>query len=87
MDYKIETIRINDENFPKKLKAIKKPPEKLYAIGNLDLLNANCITVVGSRKCSEYGVKMTEKFSRELSAKGITVVSGLALRDRYNCSY
>ena len=80
-------IKINDPQYPNSLKQIKNPPQKLYAMGNIDLLNTDCITVVGSRKCSEYGVRMTRKFTKELANAELTIVSGLALRDRYHSTY
>ena len=79
----MEIIKMDEKLYPEKLKGIKNPPEKLYALGNLELLNTNCITIVGSRKCSEYGINMAKKFAEELSSKGVTIVSGLANRNRY----
>ena len=87
MNTKIETVQIENEMYSTRLKSIENPPSRLYAIGNLKLLNTNCITVVGSRRCSDYGIKMARKFSRELAMRGITVVSGLAMRNRYNSSF
>ena len=68
MNYKIKTVSIENKMYPKQLKTIKNPPAKLYAIGNLELLNTDCITVVGSRKCSDYGIRMAQKFSKELAS-------------------
>lgn len=80
-------ININDRLFPEKLKIIPNPPKTLYLEGNLDLLNNNTISIVGSRKCTENGINLTKKFSFELSKNGITIASGLASRDRYCCPY
>ena len=87
MKSEIRIIYKEDKEFPEKLRTIKKCPEKLYAMGNLELLNTDCISVVGSRKCSEYGINMAEKFSKELAIKGITIVSGLAVRNRCSSTY
>ena len=75
-------IRIIDKycsDYPEKLKSISNSPDKLYVLGNEKLLNNRSIAIVGSRKCSEYGVKYAKKFAKEISKEGITVVSGLAL--------
>lgn len=67
-----------DENYPKRLLQIQNPPEKLYVEGNEKLLNQDAIAIVGTRNCTKYGEKCASKFARELSKKGVCIVSGLA---------
>ena len=64
--------------YPKRLLNIHNPPSKLYVEGNYELLNANSIAIVGTRKCTEYGKKYAARFAKELSQKGMCIVSGLA---------
>lgn len=71
-------INITDEIYPTKLKKIKNPPKKLYLRGNLELLQNNSIGIVGSRECTNYGFYKAYEFAKELSKKGICVISGLA---------
>jgi DNA processing protein len=78
----LEKLTLENKNYPELLRKIKKPPEQLYALGDVTLLKSNCIAVVGSRHCSEYGNKMAAKFAKSLSESGITIVSGLAIRNR-----
>jgi DNA processing protein len=69
-----------DEEYPQKLLAIKKYPERLHCIGNCKILNNMAtVAIVGSRNCTAYGRKYAEIFAKELSKSGITVISGLAL--------
>ena len=75
MDYKILT----KEEFPEKLKRIKNSPEKLYYIGNKNLLYEESFAIVGSRRISEYGIKNCENFTRELVLRNIPIVSGMAI--------
>lgn len=75
----MKIINIEDSNYPKRLKNIQKPPQTLYVEGNEKLLNNNSLAIVGSRDCSEYGIKYTEKFAKELSNCNITIISGLAI--------
>ena len=75
----IHKVTQEDASYPNLLKQIKNPPEVLYAIGNVALLNTNCIAVVGARKCSEYGEKTTKLFTKELVKNNITIVSGMAI--------
>jgi DNA processing protein len=75
----IQTKTIALSNYPKYLQEIGKPPEKLYYKGNIELIHKTCISVVGTRKYSDYGEEMTAKIIRELSVLDICIVSGLAL--------
>ena len=72
-------ININDYKYPKKLKIINNPPKALYCIGNIELLNDYGIAIVGARKCSDYGAKVTINFSEKLSEYGLTIISGMAI--------
>ena len=76
---KIEEISINSNEYPKVLKNIYDPPLKLYILGNKDILKQKGIAIVGSRNATEYGKKVAFKFARELSEKGINIISGLAV--------
>lgn len=51
----------------------------VYLLGNKDCLSMPRIAVVGTRKMSAYGARVTEQFVRELVRKGYCIVSGLAL--------
>lgn len=63
--------------FPPLLQNIYDAPVLLYVKG---ILNPREITLamVGSRQASPYGKFTTEKLARELSLRGITIVSGMA---------
>ena len=52
---KIQRIDINSSDYPRRLREIPDPPEKLYCAGDISLLNADSISVVGSRKYTLYG--------------------------------
>jgi len=71
-------ININDEIYPRKLKEIKSEPKKLFLRGNLEILQSTSIAIVGSRECTSYGFYEAYEFAKELSKKGICVISGLA---------
>lgn len=76
---KLEIITIQDKRYPESLRKIKNPPKKLYAEGNVELLNDNIISIIGSRACTENGRKLAEQFSKELVYQGITIASGMAI--------
>lgn len=59
---------------------IREYPQQLYCQGNAELLNGcKTVAIVGSRDCSEYGRKYANIFARELSKRGICVISGMAI--------
>lgn len=78
-------IRGRDALGPKQLdllKAVSKPSSsaggKIFVAGDLDLLEARCIAVIGSRKASDLGRKRAQQLGRQLAEAGVVVVSGLA---------
>ena len=76
---KVEEISINSKEYPQILKEIYDPPSKLYILGNKEILQQKGIAIVGSRNATEYGKKVAFKFAKDLSQKGINIISGLAL--------
>lgn len=72
------SIGIGDGIYPKLLKNISDPPEILYCEGNTELLNRVCVSVVGSREASPYGLNTAREIGCVLGMSGICVVSGLA---------
>jgi len=75
-------LRIHPSNklFPQALKDIPQPPRELYVEGNIEpLLPKPKLTVVGSRKVTAYGRAVTEQLVRGVVARGVVIVSGLAL--------
>ncbi len=68
-----------DERYPKKLRRIETPPAVLYSIGEFrDLNNFPCISIVGTRKMSDYGREIAEDFAYNFAKSGAYVISGLA---------
>jgi DNA processing protein len=74
----VEIISIWDERYPKYLKEIDLPPNVLFVKGNLQWPDTLCMSIVGTRRCTNYGRLNAERFSQYFSQKGIVVVSGLA---------
>lgn len=69
----------SEPEFPETLKNIEDPPYLLYYMGNLDLINKFSIAIIGSRKPTYYGIFAANKFAKELSERGIVIISGFAL--------
>lgn len=74
---KARLVRYSDESYPSRLREIPDPPPTLFVKGTLDQLDI-ALAVVGSRRASDYGRRMTRRLCEGLAALGICVVSGLA---------
>lgn len=61
------------------LSSMKKYPNSLFYIGNLDLLKREKISFVGSRSPNQYAKNITYQLSNKLSQAGICIVSGGAI--------
>lgn len=77
--HQITILPLSDERYPELLKRIYDPPVVLYLKGNYepDELQ-NSVGIVGTRKPTDYGKKMAERFAEDLSTAGIAVISGFA---------
>lgn len=75
----IHKISIEDNEYPIYLRNIPDPPKELYYIGNYELLSTLCVSIVGSRKATPYGVWVATQLSKTLAENGVTVVSGMAM--------
>ncbi|WP_066356610.1 DNA-processing protein DprA [Aliarcobacter skirrowii] len=71
---------INLVNFKiDELNLMKKYPQELYYIGNLELLKKRKISIVGTRRPNSYTKEFTHKLSSKLSQNNICIVSGAAM--------
>lgn len=67
-------------DYPASLRSLKNPPVVLYYAGTLPNFNRSlCISIVGTRKMSEYGMRAAYKIAYEVASAGAIVVSGMAL--------
>jgi DNA processing protein len=71
-------VTLEDASYPLRLAEIYDPPLLLFVRGRMLEAEQPCVAIVGTRRATPYGVRMAEKFGRELAARGITVVSGMA---------
>ena len=67
-----------DESYPGRLKQIFDPPPVLWVRGDAQLLARYSIAVVGTRHPTPYGAGMAEVLSRDLSLRGLIILSGMA---------
>jgi DNA processing protein len=67
-----------DPEYPQTLLQIYDAPVLLYVRGDQQILNLPALSIVGTRKPTLYGTQMAERLGRELAARGIVIVSGMA---------
>lgn len=70
-------ISILDEDYPARLRGIHQAPPFIFTLGTV-LADDPAVSVVGSRQASGQGLAMAAKVARELTARKMTVISGLA---------
>ncbi len=76
--YNAGLVTIDDPLYPPLLREIYDPPPCLFYRGDIRSAHAPCISVVGTRRATEYGRKAAALLCSELASRGFTVVSGLA---------
>jgi len=77
LDAEVRYITMLDAEYPKRLLSYDDAPVALYCKGDVSLLQAECLGVVGTRYPTKYGIRATQDFVSELS-KHFVIVSGMA---------
>lgn len=76
----ITCLGYHDEEYPYRLRECDDAPILLFYRGNTTLNAPRVISIVGTRKCTNYGRDLCEQFIRDLSSQypDILIISGLA---------
>ena len=74
----VRIVARSDPDFPPRLLRIDPSPTLLFVRGTLEEGDIDSVAVVGTRRCDSYGLRMTREIVTELSAHGLSIVSGLA---------
>ena len=76
--HKIETLFFKDDNYPRRLRECPDAPIILYYKGTADLNHARIVSIVGTRRATEYGKMLCRQLAETLRSYNVLVVSGLA---------
>ncbi len=78
---KVKKLTPHNTAYPLPLRTIASPPGELFYLGATpdSWLSRPRVAIVGSRQVSPYGRQVTLRLARELSERGIVIISGLAL--------
>ncbi|MFN6944419.1 MAG: DNA-processing protein DprA [Cytophagaceae bacterium] len=74
----VKLLFYTDKEYPQRLRHIYDAPTLIYYKGNGDLNNKKVISIVGTRKATDYGRAVTERIINDLSSHNTLIVSGLA---------
>ena len=76
----IRAIFMGDDDYPARMADVADAPVAIYVLGDCDLNEGHLMSVVGTRRCTAYGVDFCKKFVAEMAGyfSDLNVVSGLA---------
>ncbi|MEZ5015970.1 MAG: DNA-processing protein DprA [Flavipsychrobacter sp.] len=75
----IKVLTLNSESYPSRLKLCEDAPVLLYYKGGASLNASKVVSIVGTRKYTDYGQRVCEKLIEDLSSvQDVLVLSGLA---------
>ncbi len=78
-NYGILILTLSHADYPMRLRELASPPLVLYVRGKLPNMNSRlCISVVGTRKMTEYGSHQTYLIAHDIARAGGIIVSGMA---------
>ena len=77
---RLKVLTLNDVDYPQRLRECEDAPLVLYYCGSANLNSQRVISIVGTRKCSEYGREVCNNFIADLKRyyPDTLIVSGLA---------
>ena len=75
----VEALAWHDARYPERLREVADAPPVLYVRGALLVPDEPAVAVVGTRRPTDYGYRVTTDLCAALAGRGVTVVSGLAL--------
>jgi DNA processing protein len=76
--HKVRLVASGSAEYPANLGQIYDPPYLIYARGTFAPTDNRAVAIVGSRGCTGYGRRVTERLATDLVAAGYTIISGLA---------
>jgi DNA processing protein len=78
-DEGIDLLTWDDDRFPARLRSLPDAPMVLFKRGTLKRTDSNAVAIVGTREPTRSAVELAYTIGRELAARDLTVISGLAL--------
>jgi len=74
----VRMLTILDKDYPLNLIDLEDSPPILYCRGKLLEEDSNAVSIVGTRRATQYGRTVARVLGKKLSEMGITIISGMA---------
>jgi DNA processing protein len=74
----VRVLTLSDPDYPAQLKQIYAPPPVLFVRGDCGVFKKDAVAVVGTRRNTQYGKSAAIALVKELAARRLAVISGLA---------
>jgi DNA processing protein len=71
-------LRRGEPDYPAPLEELPQPPERLWWIGDRSVLELPSVAIVGTRRATAYGERITRELAGALARAGACVISGMA---------
>lgn len=82
-DRRVTAICRCDSRYPQRLGDLNDAPAVLHVLGDQErfsrLCARECVSIVGARRATPYGIEQARVIARGLVSAGVTVISGMAL--------
>lgn len=75
-EHPLRILLVSDSDYPPLLREIHDPPPFLFVYGSYTAQDHLAVGIVGSRRATPYGKGVAEKMAKELTERGVTIVSG-----------
>lgn len=75
----MQLVARDDDAYPAALRDLVEPPAALWGIGDWTLTTRPVVAIVGTRRATAYGERITRELSGALARAGACIVSGMAL--------
>jgi len=75
---KVKPLFFLDKDYPKRLVHCEDGPVMIYTKGNIDFNQQKVISMVGTRKSTDYGIDFCERLIDDLKPHNPLIISGLA---------
>ena len=76
LEQKLRILPLTDPAYPERLKQIAEPPAALYIQGEFpELDKAPVLAVIGTRRASAYGLRMSRELAFQIASRGATGLS------------
>ncbi len=57
-------------HYPERLLALPDPPPVIFAIGSVACVSEKCVAIVGTRRATSYGERVTTEIAARARARG-----------------